>query len=288
MQVRSLCGPPTLSRIIPRPNSNKRTTYKAVKSVTKQKGIFKKITRLVGKAIGDFDLIQEGDRVLVALSGGKDSWSLLYALKELQRKAPIRYEIGGVTIHPGPEAFNCAALQERLSRDGIFHALVPGNIVTVVNENLEHGTNPCSFCSRLRRGILYTYAAREGWNKIALGHHLDDFVETLLMNLFFNGSIKGMSPNLVADDGKNRVIRPLVYVREDMTLEYAWGAGLPIIDCSCFYQGMGGDRRQWVKRLLNNIEREVPDVRANLLASMGRVRHRHLFAKLRKLCDETA
>lgn len=268
---------------MPSSNCNKRTTHGAVKNVMEQKNIFKKITRLVGRAIGDFDLIQEGDRVLVALSGGKDSWSLLYALKELQRKAPIRYELGAVTIHPSPRAFDCTALQERLSRDGILHALVPGNIVNVVNENLDHGSNPCSFCSRLRRGMLYKYASAEGWNKIALGHHLDDFVETLLMNLFFNGSIKGMSPNLLADDGKNRVIRPLVYVREDMARAYAWGAGLPIIGCSCSYQGMGGTRRQWVKGLLNSIEEDAPDVRSNLLASMGRVNHRHLFAKLQNL-----
>jgi tRNA 2-thiocytidine biosynthesis protein TtcA len=242
-----------------------------------QKGIFKKLTRLVGKAIGDFDLIRDGDRVLVALSGGKDSWSLLYALEALRRKAPVRYEVGAVTIHPGPKAFDCSPLQEWLEREGIHHALIPGNIVDVVNENLEQGTNPCSFCSRLRRGMLYSYAAAQGWNKIALGHHLDDFVETLLLNLFFNGSIKGMSPNLAADDGKNQVIRPLVYVREDLTRQYATEAGVPIIGCSCSYHGMGGTRRHWVKRLLSEIEIEVPDVRSNLLASMGRVRHRHLF-----------
>ncbi|HMK37465.1 MAG TPA: tRNA 2-thiocytidine(32) synthetase TtcA [Desulfomonilaceae bacterium] len=243
------------------------------------KQLVRKITRLVGKAIGDFRLIEDGDRVLVALSGGKDSWSLLYTLRELQRKAPVRFALGAVTIHPGPQAFDCSAVQERLSQDGIVHALVPGNIVNVVNENLEHGTNPCSFCSRLRRGMLYTYASAEGWNKIALGHHLDDFVETLLLNLFFNGSIKGMSPHLSADDGKNRVIRPLVYVREHMTREYALEAGVPIIGCSCHYAGMGGSRRQWMKELLNRIEKDVPDVRSTVLSSMGRVHPRHLLTK---------
>lgn len=240
----------------------------------------------MGKAIGDFDLIKDGDRILVALSGGKDSWSLLYALRELERKAPIRFEVGAVTIHPGPKAFNCSALQERLASDGIFHALIPGNIVEVVNMNLEFGTNPCSFCSRLRRGMLYSYAAGQGWNKIALGHHLDDFVETLLLNQFFNGSIKGMSPNLAADDGKNQVIRPLVYVRENITREYAAAAELPIISCSCSYQGMGGNRRHWVKRLLNEIEKEVPNVRSNLLASMGRLRQRHLLVRWKDLSND--
>ncbi|MGO9572010.1 MAG: ATP-binding protein [Desulfomonilaceae bacterium] len=239
--------------------------------------IFTSITRLVGRAIGDFKLIDDGDRVLVALSGGKDSWSLLYALKDLQRRAPIKYEVAAVTIHPGNKVFDCTRLSERLARDGVAHWIIPGDIVGVVNENLTEGTNPCSFCSRLRRGMLYTFAAREGWNKIALGHHLDDAVETLLLNLFFNGSIKGMSPHLLADDGKNTVIRPLLYVKEELTRQCAQSLGVPIVGCSCAYQGMSGSRRQWVKELLNHIEEEVPHVRSNLLASMGRVRHRHLL-----------
>jgi tRNA 2-thiocytidine biosynthesis protein TtcA len=222
-------------------------------------------------------LIEDGDRVLVALSGGKDSWSLLYALKYLQRKAPVKYEVAAATIHPGTVGFDCTSLSERLARDGVAHSVIRGDIVSVVNENLTEGTNPCSFCSRLRRGMLYTYAAGEGWNKIALGHHLDDIVETLLLNLFFNGSIKGMSPYLQADDGKNTIIRPLAYVKEESTRRCARSLGVPILGCSCPYQGMSGSKRQWVKELLNRIEEEVPHVRSNLLASMGRVRHRHLL-----------
>lgn len=244
-----------------------------------EKMLFKKITRLVGKAIGDFNLIEDKDRILVALSGGKDSWTLLYALRDLQRKAPIRYEISAVTIHTGNDQFEYGSLKSFLEKDGISHTLIHGNIIDLINEHLSKGTNPCSFCSRLRRGILYSFAAREGWNKIALGHHTDDFVETLLLNLFFNGSIKGMSPKLFADDGKNIIIRPLVYVSENMTRQYAQMARLPIIGCVCCHQGMCGNRRQWVKSLLNQIEKEIPDIRSNLLASMGRVRHRHLFTK---------
>jgi len=238
---------------------------------------FKNLTKLVGKAIGDFGLIEDGDRILVALSGGKDSWSLLYALKELRRKAPITYEIAAATVHPGPEGFDCSALEERLVQDGVPHAIIPGKILDIVNENLTDGTNPCSFCSRLRRGVLYSYAARNGWTKIALGHHRDDFVETLLLNLFFNGTIKGMSPDLHADDGKNRIIRPLVYVREDLTRECALALGVPILGCFCSYQGMTGSRRRWIKELLDRIETEVPDVRSNMLSAMGRVHSRHLF-----------
>jgi tRNA 2-thiocytidine biosynthesis protein TtcA len=239
--------------------------------------VTKRITRLVGRAIGDFGLIEDGDRVLVALSGGKDSWTLLYALKDLQRKAPVGYEIGAVTVHPGSQSFATHQLEERLVREGIHHQVVQGDILTVVNDNLTKGTNPCSFCSRLRRGILYSYALKNGWNKIALGHHLDDFVETLILNLFFNATIKGMSPNLLADDGKNRIIRPLVYVKEEMTRECAQVLGVPILGCSCPYQGMSGSRREWAKGLLRDIETQVPEVKTSLLAAMGRVHNRHLL-----------
>lgn len=239
--------------------------------------ILTNITRLVGRAIGDFGLIEEGDRILVALSGGKDSWTLLYALKALQRKAPVTFELCAVTVHPGPEGFDCRPLEDRLIREGIPHKRINGNLVEIINENLTEGTNPCSFCSRLRRGILYSYAASEGWNKIALGHHLDDFVETLLLNLFFNASIKGMSPNLLADDGKNRVIRPLVYVTEDMTRRCAQSTGVPILGCFCSYQGMSGTRRQWIKEQLAQIQKEIPDVKSSILHSMRRVHHRHLL-----------
>jgi len=245
--------------------------------------ILRNITRLVGRAIGDFGLIEEGDRILVALSGGKDSWTLLYALKALQRKAPVTFKLGAATVHPGPEGFDCRSLEDRLVREGLPHKRINGNLVEIINENLTEGTNPCSFCSRLRRGILYSYAASEGWNKIALGHHLDDFVETLLLNLFFNASIKGMSPNLLADDGKNRVIRPLVYVTEDMTRRCAESMGVPILGCFCSYQGMSGTRRQWIKEQLARIQKEIPGVKSSILHSMRRVHHRHLLPDQRRI-----
>ena len=245
-----------------------------------KKPLFKSITRLVGKAVGDFGLIENRDRILVALSGGKDSWTLLLALKELRRKAPINYEIGAVTVHPGSEWFDCGQIRERLVREDIPYQVISADIAEVVKENLTPGTNPCSFCARLRRGLLYTHATEQHWNKIALGHHLDDFIETLLLNLFFSGSIKGMSPNLLADDHKNRIIRPLVYVREEMTRRYALSMGLPTYGCSCPFQGMTASRRYWVKNLLSRIEQEIPEVKSNLLAGMGRVEQRHLLNRV--------
>jgi tRNA 2-thiocytidine biosynthesis protein TtcA len=251
--------------------------------------LFTRITRLVGKAIGDFGLIENQDRILVALSGGKDSWTLLYALRHLQRKAPVSFDLAAVTIHPGSAAFDCGPMGTLLAQSDIPYAVVPGNIVEVVNENITPGTNPCSFCSRLRRGMLYSYATREGWNKIALGHHLDDFVETLLLNLFFNGAIKGMAPFLRADDGKNTVIRPLVYVREEQTRECAVMMNVPILGCSCAYQGMSGSRRHWIKDMLAQVEQEIPGVKSSLLAAMGRVQPRHLLLgrQDRKGADES-
>jgi len=241
------------------------------------KRLLRMITKYVGKAISDFDLIREGDRILVALSGGKDSWSLLYTLLTLRQRAPLSYDVAAITVHPGTPDFKCEAVSTRLERDNIQHYVIGGNIIDLVNERLTHGTNPCSFCSRLRRGFLYTFAASNGWNKIALGHHQDDFVETFLLNLFFNGAIKGMSPHLLADDQKNIIIRPLVYVREGTTRAFAKSLGVPILACGCTYQGMVGSRRRWIKELLNHIETEVPDVRSNILNGMKRIHKRHLL-----------
>ncbi len=239
--------------------------------------IFHKITRLAGKAIGEYNLVEEGDRILVALSGGKDSWTLLYALRALQQRAPIRFQLAAVTVNPGFEAAAFTRLTDHLIANGFAYNTIPADIVPVVNDNLSAGTNPCSFCSRLRRGILYTHAMRHGWNKIALGHHLDDFVETLFLNLFYNAAIKGMSPKLFADNGVVTVIRPLLYVHEAMTRDFAHEVGLPVFGCSCAYQGMSSSRRGWIKGLLRDLEKDIPNVRTNVLHAMKRVEHRHLL-----------
>jgi len=237
----------------------------------------RQITKAVGRAIGDFDLIRQGDRVLVALSGGKDSWSLLYALCALRKRAPIQFEIAAVTVDVGTADFNHNLIARRLAREGIAHHVIGGNVKQIVDAKLTPGTNPCSLCSRLRRGFMYTFAHANGWNKIALGHHRDDFVETLLLNLFFNGSIKGMSANLRSDDMVNRIIRPLVYVGEDLTTRVAQSLEVPILQCGCRHDRMARSRRQWMKDLLAEIETEIPDVKSNILAAMQRVHYRHML-----------
>ncbi|MGC8659527.1 MAG: ATP-binding protein [Desulfomonilaceae bacterium] len=240
----------------------------------------RKVVRLVGKAIGDFSLINDADRIAVALSGGKDSWSLLYSLLDLRKRAPVSYEICAVTISTSNRDDRFKKIAERLEVDGIAYKSIYCDIPSIVSDHLNRGSSPCSLCSRIRRGILYSFASSDGWNKIALGHHLDDFVETLLLNLFFNGSIKGMSPRLVADDGRNVVIRPLVYVREENTSAMAREMGLPIEDCGCIFQTEVDSKRRWVKKLLAQLENEIPNVKNSILSSMGRVFDRHLLKRV--------
>jgi tRNA 2-thiocytidine biosynthesis protein TtcA len=259
--------------------------YKKSIKMTSKISTSKRIIKLVGKAIGDFSLVEDNDRILVALSGGKDSWSLLYSLLALEKRAPIHYEIRAVTIAPDPNTAYMKKMADRLDSDGIPYKFIFCDISSIVSKHLTKGTNPCSFCSRIRRGILYSFASSEGWNKIALGHHLDDFVETLLLNLFYNGSIKGMSPKLAADDGKNMIIRPLVYVREENTARMAEEMGLPVVDCGCIFQRTVDSKRLWVKQLLTNIEKEVPSVKNSILSSMGRVYNRHLLNFVKKTED---
>lgn len=191
------------------------------------------------------------------------------------------FDLAAATVLPGRDpAAHPVDLRLRLEAEGIPFTPLPADIVSIVGRHLEPGTNPCAFCSRLRRGVLYSFAASHGCNKIALGHHKDDFVETLLMNIFFNGIIKGMSPSLNADDGLNHVIRPLVYVDEQDTRECATVLGVPLTDCACPYAGRGGHRRDWVKALLARVEGTHPGAKSSALAAMGRVSRRHLLHKV--------
>ena len=175
----------------------------------------RRIRRLVGRAIGDFGLVENGDRILVALSGGKDSWTLLHILDSLRRRAPVHFSLVPVTVHPGFPGFNTGSMEAYLRARGHEYRIVQAPIHEALIERLAADDTPCSLCARIRRGVLYTQAGELGCTKIALGHHRDDFIETLLLNQFYNGKIKAMAPLLAADDGRNVVIRPLVYVAED-------------------------------------------------------------------------
>jgi tRNA 2-thiocytidine biosynthesis protein TtcA len=230
----------------------------------------------VGQASRDHALIEPGDHVLVAISGGKDSYTLLDLLRQLQGRAPFDFSFVAVNIDQGHPGYPRHVLEEYLAREGYPHEFVVEDTYSIVKEKVPEGKTYCSLCSRLRRGILYTTARRLGATKIALGHHRDDLTETLLLNLLYAGQIKSMPPRLAADDGENVVIRPLCYSAEADIAEYARLREFPILPCDlCGSQD--NLKRQRVKRLIAELHGENPNVRGNLFAALGNVRSSHLM-----------
>lgn len=240
-----------------------------------------RIQRLTGRAIGDFSLIENHDRILVALSGGKDSWTLLHILDRLRRCAPINFSLVVVTVHPGFFGFQTDRMEGYLRERGFEYRIVQAPIYQTMLDKLTPDEIPCPLCSRIRRGVLYKQAAELGCTKIALGHHREDFIETLLLNQFYNGKIKAMTPLLNADDGRNVVIRPLVYVPENDIIQYAAAAGFPVTCCACPSCGHPDMKRKKIKKLLADLEQEQRGIKASLLAALADVDHRHLLVKPR-------
>jgi len=235
----------------------------------------------IGRASADYSLLEPDDRVMVAVSGGKDSHALLYLLRALQRRAPFPFSIIAVNVDQGHPGFPKRVLPEYFEAEGFDYRVIEEDTYSVVKEKTPAGKTTCSLCSRLRRGILYTVASELGATKIALGHHRDDVIETLLLNLFFSGQLKAMPPRLRSDDGRHVVIRPLVTTAEaDLTL-FAEQKAFPIIPCDlCGSQE--NLMRKRVKALIAGLEVEHPDVRRSLFAALGNVRPTHLLdAKLR-------
>ena len=237
----------------------------------------RRIRRLVGRAIGDFGLIENHDRILVALSGGKDSWTLLHILQTLQKRAPVAFSLTVVAVHPGFPGFRTALIEEYLEAHGFEYRVVHAPIHTLMLEKLTPDDTPCTLCARIKRGVLYTQARELGCTKVALGHHRDDFIETLLLNQFYNGRIKAMSPLLRADDGRTVVIRPLVYVPEEDIIRYAADEQFPIACCACPACGDPEMKRVKIKNLLAVLDREQPGIKASLLAALSHIDYRHLF-----------
>jgi tRNA 2-thiocytidine biosynthesis protein TtcA len=230
----------------------------------------------LGQASRDYGLLEPGDHVLVAVSGGKDSYTLLDLLRQLQQRAPFQFSLVAVNIDQGHPGYPRHVLEDYLAREGYPHEIVIEDTYSVVKEKVPEGKTYCSLCSRLRRGILYTTASRLGATKIALGHHRDDFTETLLLNLLYAGQIKAMPPRLVSDDGAHVVIRPLCYAAEEEIAEYARLRGYPILPCDlCGSQE--NLKRQRVKQLISELHAENPNVRGNLFAALGNVRASHLL-----------
>jgi len=238
---------------------------------------FKRLKKKVGQAIGEFGLIDEGDRIAVAVSGGKDSLTLLHLLAALQRRAPIRYELIAVTIDPGFPGFASDSIGSYLQQEGFEHHVEYSEASEIIEEKRRPGSSYCAFCARLRRGALYTMADRLGCNKLALGHHLDDFIETLLLNQFYVGSLKGMSPKLLADNERHTVIRPLVFVEESEIIDFAEHNQIPTVGCSCAFSACFDLNRQRMKQLVTRLQKEIPDVRRSLIGAMGNLEPRHLL-----------
>ena len=236
-----------------------------------------RIAKKTTKAIVDFNLIEDGDRVMVGLSGGKDSWALMQTLDQLRKRAPIDFSLIAVNVDSGYKDFKHDVIASTCRARGWEYRIEHTSIGEVMDDLLGANATPCSLCARLRRGVLYRIASEVGATKIALGHHLDDFIETLLLNLFFAGALKAMPARLVSDSGEHVVIRPLVYVSEDEARLYAKQSELPIIGCCCPACGDLSLQRQRVKRLLLDLEREHQGVKQSMLKALGNVKPRHLL-----------
>ena len=236
----------------------------------------KRLHRQVSQAIVDFSMIEDGDKVMVCVSGGKDSYALLDVLIELRRRAPVRFELVAVNLDQKQPGFPEHVLPEYLkSRDVPFH-IENQDTYSIVKRLIPEGKTMCSLCSRLRRGILYRVAGELGATKIALGHHRDDMLQTFFMNMFFGSRLKGMPPKLVSDDGKNIVIRPLAYVAETDLEKWAAHRQFPIIPCTlCGSQD--NLQRVQMKKMLREWERQYPGRLDNIFTAMGNLTLSHLM-----------
>jgi tRNA 2-thiocytidine biosynthesis protein TtcA len=239
--------------------------------------LFRKLRHGVGKAIADFGLINEGDRIAVAVSGGKDSYTMLLLLEDLRRRAPVNFELIAINIDSGYPGYRTDVIEDFFRKNGFSYRMVPSRHYDIIKEKRRPGSSYCSICSRLKRGELYEAVRTMGCNKLALGHHLDDFIETLLLNQFFVGSLKSMSASMLADNGITTVIRPLVYLAEKDITEFSRQAELPVVCCSCPVSGSADMQRRRMKQLLVQLQDEIPHVKNSLLKALSNVHPRHLL-----------
>ncbi|MFZ7233234.1 tRNA 2-thiocytidine(32) synthetase TtcA [Avibacterium avium] len=238
----------------------------------------KRLRRNVGAAIADFNMIEDGDKVMVCLSGGKDSYTLLDILLNLRLNAPIHFDIVAVNLDQKQPGFPEHVLPEYLESIGVDYKIVEENTYSIVKEKIPEGKTTCSLCSRLRRGILYRTATELGATKIALGHHRDDMLETLFLNMFYGGKLKSMPPKLISDDGKQIVIRPLAYCKEKDIEKYAIAKQFPIIPCNlCGSQP--NLQRQVVKEMLQTWDRQYPGRIETMFSAMQNIVPSHLCDK---------
>ncbi|HVX05581.1 MAG TPA: tRNA 2-thiocytidine(32) synthetase TtcA [Rhodanobacteraceae bacterium] len=235
----------------------------------------KRLRHAAGRAIADYNLIEDGDRVMVCLSGGKDSWTLLDLLLSLQAKAPVKFELTAVNLDQKQPGFPEHVIPDYCRTRGVPCHVIEQDTYSVVTRVVPEGRTLCSLCSRLRRGALYAFAEREGFSKIALGHHRDDILATFFLNLFHGGTLKAMPPKLLSDDGRHVLIRPLSYCREVDIAEYAAQRGFPIIPCNLCGSQENLQRKQ-VRRMLDAWEREHPGRSEIMFRALSHVAPSHL------------
>ena len=240
------------------------------KQRTRLNKLQKKLRREVGRAIADFNMIGEGDKVMVCLSGGKDSYTMLEILRNLQHSAPVNFELVAVNLDQKQPGFPEHVLPEYLEKEGVAYHILEKDTYSIVKEKVPEGKTTCGLCSRLRRGSLYGFAEEIGANKIALGHHRDDIIETLFLNMFYGGKMKAMPPKLRSDDNRNIVIRPLAYCREKDIIEFSNFKEFPIIPCNlCGSQE--NLQRQVIKDMLQQWDKQQPGRIENIFAAIHNI-----------------
>ena len=250
--------------------------------------LLRKLRHHIGRAIADFSMINEGDRIAVAVSGGKDSYTMLLLLDELRSRAPVSFELIAVNIDSGYPGYRTDIIEAFLRDNGFTYRMVTTEHYSIIQEKRRPGSSYCAICSRLKRGSLYEAARTLKCNKLALGHHQDDFIETLLLNQFFVGSLKSMAASMLADNGLTTVIRPLVYVGEEDIINFSQQTSLPVVCCCCPVCGTADLQRRRMKLLLKDLQTDIPNVKNSLLKAISNVHPRHLLDLSLRRLDRSA
>jgi tRNA 2-thiocytidine biosynthesis protein TtcA len=280
--VAALLGPPYNVENVGWTKRSVSTKILKLRGPVKESTVEKKLLHYTGKAIADYGMIRRGDRVMVCLSGGKDSFTMLKMLQHLRRRAHGKFELFAFTLDQAQPGWDDGPLRQWLENNAIKYEILREDTYSIVKSKIPEGQTYCSLCSRLRRGIIYSYAEDNGYNKIALGHHRDDLIRTLLMSIFYNGEIRSMPPKLLSDNKKHIVIRPLTYCQEKDIIEYAQEQKFPIIPCTL----CGSQEnlvRQRVKVLIDQLAQENPKIPSNMLHALSSVKPSQLMDK--KLWD---